>query len=258
VTFEDVNGTWKVTKPLEAEAEHNDLGDLLNDVSPLRVAEWVAEKPTPAQLKEYGLDPPEAQWRYFENDKDVALDLLVGKRGKDPATCYAKLAKGDQVFLLDAKATRRLFAEYRSRKVWTEPLTPAEVVSLSYKRGPQTFTLTKLAGSWVVAEKPGEKVKADAVAETLTALANLRADHYAADKDAKPDFYGLANPAVVIEIQVRGEPKKRVLKLGGLEDKVRRYLQPPQEGRTDVMVISEADTAKIDRELSAFVESGPK
>src|SRR5262249_22518422 len=77
-TFTKVDGTWKLTAPLDAEAEHNDLDDFVNVLARLRADELVADKPkpTPDDLKPFGLDKPVATWRFFSGDKEV-LGLLV-------------------------------------------------------------------------------------------------------------------------------------------------------------------------------------
>src|SRR5262249_49081354 len=65
LTISKVDGTWKVTAPVEAEAEHTELENLVNGVSRLQASEFVAEKPTPDQLKAYGLDKPELRWQFI-------------------------------------------------------------------------------------------------------------------------------------------------------------------------------------------------
>jgi hypothetical protein len=97
VGFAKVDGTWKVTEPLTASAEHDSLEDFVNALTHLRADAWVAEKP--ADLKAYGLDPPRARWRFRFNGKDT-LDLWIGSPEKTAAPghaglggrCYARLA----------------------------------------------------------------------------------------------------------------------------------------------------------------------
>jgi hypothetical protein len=96
VTFAKVDGSWKVTEPLPAAAEHDGLEDFVNALTHLRADAWVAEKP--ADLKVYGLDPPQARWRFRLGGKDV-LDLWIGSPEKPSgpdhlasgARCYARL-----------------------------------------------------------------------------------------------------------------------------------------------------------------------
>ena len=58
---------------------NTELENLINDVARLHAAEFVAEKPTPAQLEKYGLDKPEARWHFLSGDKEE-LALGLGRR----------------------------------------------------------------------------------------------------------------------------------------------------------------------------------
>src|SRR5262249_13607912 len=149
--FAQVDGSWKMTEPLAAEADQADLDDFINALARLRADELVSEKPE--DLKPFGLDPPEVRWKFFAGDKEV-LSLLVGDKAKtgEPGRAHAKLAGGELVFLLDAKLTGRVLGEYRSRKLW-DPVDASQVVRLEYgapggdpQRKP--FALEMLDNAW--------------------------------------------------------------------------------------------------------------
>jgi hypothetical protein len=249
--FEKVDGTWKMTAPVSAEAEHSDLEDFVNALTRLKADEWVAEKPKakPADLKEYGLDHPQAHWRVQAEGKDE-LNLLIGK--KDGSRAYAKLAASDLVFLLDPKLTERALAEYRNRKVWQQPLDSAQIDRLHYGYLSRPFTLEKGAdGGWHVPGKPGATVNADTVRETLVALADLKAQRYVTDKAADLALYGLKPPQLELEIQTPSG--KRQLHIGRMEDGSKRYYaRVPSDTGTEVFLIAEADADKIVRDPRAF------
>jgi hypothetical protein len=302
VTFAKVDGTWKVTEPLTASAEHDSLEDFVNALTHLRADAWVAEKPS--DLKAYGLEPAQARWHFRLNDKDV-LELLVGSPEKASELgheglgkrCYAKLAKtarprlemlgmlacvpmaslpgsvpwaalasihlpapaepADLVFLLDPKTTTLAQGEYRDRTLWTA-LEPSQVESLSYTGGHDKFVLKKMNETWQFAGKLGLPVNTQAVTDTLESLSKLRAERYIVDKDATLKEFGLEPPHRVIEVQTR-TGGKYVLQLGDVEKGSKRYYaHVPQGSRTDVFVISEADAARIVRELPAFIQTAPK
>ena len=99
--------------------------------------------------------------------------------------------------------------------------------------------------------KPDLKPNAQTVNETLAALAGLRVDHYALDRDADLNLYGLEPSEWVLEIE--GPTGKRVLQLGRAEgDSKRRYARVPEKGRAGVFVIAEADAERILRDPAAF------
>lgn len=253
--FAKVDGTWKLVEPVEAEAEQTDLEEFVNALARLRADELVAEKPE--DLKQYGLDKPVARWRFQVGEKDV-LGLLIGNHekvdDKDGPRCYAKLTTGDLVFLLDPRLTTRALAEYRNRSLWPS-LDAAQVDHIDYKYLRNPFTLEKVDNVWQVVGKPKLKVKSEAVSDALAALATLRAERIVVDKDADRKLYGLEPPQLVLEVRIPSG--KRVLHIGLTEGVSKRhYARVVDEKRSDVFVLSEADAARIVRNLTAFTQ-GP-
>jgi hypothetical protein len=257
--FARVDGNWRTTEPVEDEVEVADLEEFLKALAPLRADELVAEKP--ASLAPYGLDRPEARWHFLADDKEV-LSLLVGnhekvkKGGKETEgpRCYAKLAGGDLVFLLDAALTSRFLGEYRSRTVWTG-VDAAQVEQLRYGYPKQPFALSKVDNDWRVEGMPAAKVKTEAVTDALDALAGLKAARFVVDKatDFKP--YGLAPPQLVVEVKLRGGVQK-VLHIGRPEGGSKRYYARVVEGENAaVFIIAEADAKRIVRALKDFTSA---
>jgi hypothetical protein len=254
-TFAKVDGTWKLTEPLTAEADHDLLDDFINALARLRADELVADKPSADDWKKYGLDRPEARWRLQAGNKDV-LQLWIGNHEKSNGRCYARLADRDLVFLLDPALTAKALGEFRTRTVWTAPLDAVQVESLRYVRGNSSFSLEKSDGGWQAPSKPDAKINPATVSETLAALAGLKLERYAVDKDADLKLFGLAPPELLIEIGTR--TGKRVLHVGRTEgDSKRYYARIPDPGRTDVFLLGENDAAVIVRDLMAFTR-GPR
>ncbi|HEY1860644.1 MAG TPA: DUF4340 domain-containing protein [Gemmataceae bacterium] len=251
--FTKVDGTWKLTDPLEAQAEHTDMEEFLfgkGGVAKLQADELVAEKP--ADLKPYGLDKPEARWHFFSGDKEV-MNLAIGARDKEGERCYAQIAGIDLVFLLKPALTTRALAEYRTRSVWSVPPDAALVDRIRFQYAANPFVLEMADGSWSVAAKPDVMLNTRAVNETLAALAELKVEHYVVDKAADLALYGLDKPHLVLEVQT--PTGKRVLHIGRAAGESKRYYaQAPDKATGEVFVLSEADSAKIVRDLAAFTQ----
>jgi hypothetical protein len=253
-TFTKVDGTWKLTAPLEGDAEQVDLDDFINGVARLRADELVADKP--ADLKAYGLDKPEAVWRFQSGTKDL-LNLLIGARDKGGNRCYAKLAAGTLVFLLDQQLTNRVLGEYRKRSVWPTPPDAAQVDRIRFGYTSNPFELEKVDGNWKVAGKPEMKVNSQAVSDALSALSGLKIERYVVDKGADLKLYGLEPPNLVLEVKIPSG--SRTLEIGHAEGESKRfYARLPEKDRTDVFVIAEADASRIVRDLTGFVEKPTK
>jgi hypothetical protein len=252
VTFAKVDGTWKITAPLQAEAEQTDLEDFVNALARLRAESLQEERPT--DLKKYGLDKPTAHWRFLLGDQDV-LDLVVGDlavgNARDPgSTRFAKLAKGDLVFTLNPDLSKKVLEEYRNRTIWTG-LDSAQVDRISYGYAQTPFILEKSDNNWHIAEKSTAAIKSEKVSETLDALSRLKAERYVVDQNADWKLYGLEPPQLALDIQ--SPTGKKTLHLGRAEGTSKKYYARVVEpNRSDVFLISEADAAKILRKIADF------
>lgn len=252
VTFAKVDGTWKLTRPVSAEAEQSDLDDLINSVARLRADELVAEKPT--DLKQYGLDAPEAEWRFFDGEKEV-LHLLIGSRGPD-GRVFARRAGGDSIVKLDAGLSAKLLAEYRKRAVFAG-LDAAGVETLVVTADGKSLVLQKANNRWEAGGQPGRVVNESIVNEVLAALGGLKAERFVADQGADLKLYGLDPPVRTLVARGRsGTPQ--TLYLGRREGGSKRVYARTLEGKGEVIVLSEADSAKLMTELTAFTRAGEK
>jgi hypothetical protein len=249
VTFAEVNGTWKTVVPVEAEAEQADIDEFINALAKLQADELVAEKPT--DLKPFGLDKPAVKW-VLKNGANEVLSLLVG--AEKGGRVYAKLEKGDLVALLDPSLTAKVTGEYRKRAAWSG-VDAAQVEAISVQAGNADFRFTKVGGNWTDAAKPTDRIDPAQVSEFLDALAGLKALRYAADKDADPKLYGLQPPQRIVTITQQGGLTKTLYlgrEEGGSGGK-RVYARVDEKGRTDVFVLSEADTRKLTKDRAGFV-----
>jgi hypothetical protein len=250
--FRNVEGTWRLTEPLEAPAEQDDLDVFVNALARLRADALVADRVGPEGLRKYGLDKPEARWRLAVDKKEV-LQLDIGNAEEHDSRRYARLAqRGDLVFLLDAKLSARALGEFRPRAVWNPPLDASQVESLRYTWARSPFVLDKAdGGTWQVLGKPDVKVNGETVSEVLAALAKLQLVRYVVDKGADLRLFGLDRPELILEISTRGG--RRVLAVGGFAEGTRqRYARIEGADRSDVFLLDEADCARIFQQLAGF------
>jgi hypothetical protein len=251
VTFAKVNGSWKVTAPLAADAEQAALDDLVNELARLRAADWVSEKPAAADLKAFGLEKPEATWTVSDGEK-VVLALRIGKRTAD-GRVHAQASASGPVALLGAPQSAKALAEYRTRKPWALDGFQAEELQIAV--GDKAFALKKAGTAWADPAAPGDAVLQPAVTELLGALTALQVDRYAVDADADPKLFGLDKPDAQITVTFK-DGSKRVLAVGGAvggTDGKQRYARVVDPARTEVFVLSAADTARFTRDRAVFV-----
>lgn len=248
--FSKVDGTWKLTEPLQGDAEQDSLDDFLGRLTRLRAAALVAEKPDADSLKKYGLNRPEAQWHVQSGSTEV-LNLQIGNKETKGERRYARLAKSELVFLLDSRMSQKVLDEYRPRTVWTPPLDAVEIESLNYRYNRSPILLEKAGSTWQVIGKPDAKINAATVEDTLAALAGLKLSRYAVDKDANLALFGLDKPELILEIASRSG--KRALHIGNVEGSSKgRYARVPDSERGGVFVLDEETCVRLLRDLNAF------
>jgi hypothetical protein len=241
--------TWKVVEPISAAAESGELESLVADMGKLRAETWVAEKKG-ADLKPFGLDRPEAKWTLTNGDSTV-LVLLLGRKAAD-GRLHATTEKGELVGLLDKSITGRVLAEYRQRKLWE--VDAAQVTELDFAGAGGKLTLEKDGAAWRDSGRPAEPIDGRAVNDLLGALSSLQVDRYAADRGAEPKLYGLEKPELTLTVLTAGS--RRVLEIGaavGGTDGKQRYARVVEKDRSDVFVLTPADTALVTRDRAAYL-----
>lgn len=254
VTFARPEGTWKVTKPVAADAEHDALEAYFNAVARLRADELVTDSPTADDLKKYGLDKPSARWRILNGDK-LEIDLVLG--GLDGKRRYARLGDKGVVFLLDDKLSAMAAAEYRPRAVWKDNVDPAQVEAVKFGSRKEPFELRKIDGTWQVVGRPDVKLDQATVSDTLSALRDLKLDRYVKDDGAELKLYGLDPAEMTLEVTTPSGG--HTLLLGGVEGgSKRRYARSPSAKFKDVFVLDETASARLTRGLTVLTKPAPK
>jgi len=240
-TFARRDGFWKMTAPVEGEAESGEVDELVLAAGRLRADELVADKP--ADLAPFGLDKPQADLRFFLGDNEV-LHLLVGDRDAD-GRAAAKLAGGDAVSRLDAGLSNRVLGEFRKRALWTN-LDAASVDTLIINAGAggTPLIMNKTDAGWQVADRPDQRVNTDAVNGLLASLAGLRAERFVADQKGDLKLYGLEPPVRVIVVKSRGG-QATTLHIGRFEGDSKRAYATVPGGDGAVVVLSDADSARL-------------
>jgi hypothetical protein len=247
-SFAKVNGTWKLVKPVTADAEQGELDELINAVAKLRAEELVDD--APADAKVYGFDKPDAIWTFANGETEV-LKLTLGGKDRTGTKSYAKTGASTVVARLDANLTKRLEAEYRKRAVWTG-VDAAQIETVAVSAGNISFAFRKVGPNWSDTER-NEPVTPQAVTELLDALAGLKAVAYVADTNADLKLYGLAPPERVFVLTGKSGPPRTLhvgRAVGGAPGKY--YARVADADRTDVFIINETDAAKLMRDRAAY------
>lgn len=226
-------GGWTITRPVEAPADGPTITELLNALERLRATKFVTETATPADMKECGLDPPQARLAVLQEGWDASKVVAFG-REKDGDRCARNLGR-DSIVEVGSdfwpKMTTPL-ADLRRREV--VGLSQYRLTSISVAQdGGQPLILTRgQEATWSVSGRVTGTVKSESIDNFSRALAGIRALAFD-DRPAKSLVDSVTtHPAFEIGLEQEpdaegGTPPKQRLLFGAPGKDGRRALRDP-------------------------------
>jgi hypothetical protein len=237
------NGEWKITQPLQARADYGTVEGLIGRLQTAAMKSIVADNPTPAELKQYGLDKPSAVVDLKLGSARASLAL--GEKAADN-TVYARDASKPMVVTIDgalADDLKKGADDYRRKDLFE--FRPYNATRVEVTRSGQTVAFEKVKGEGENAEEKWRRVSPaaadadkDKVDSLLSRLSNMRAASFA-DAAAKT---GLAMPAMMVVAKFDDGKKEERVTFGKVGEDV--YAARPGEpgaAKVDAMEFTEAN-----------------
>lgn len=189
---------WVLARPLAARADQTKISELLTDLENLRVADFVSEKPE--DVHTYHLDEPDREVVVTTGATNTTL--LIGK----PLTnatgqVYAKLKHANAIFTIAAEPARKFAVpinDLRDPHVLTGPA--AAVTAITIARDAEKISLQRAAAGWQITSPVTVAGDDGAVRQFLDDLAALRVKQFTADVATDLDKFGLATPALTVNL----------------------------------------------------------
>lgn len=213
-------GSWRVRKPRDIEADEDAVRELLRDLDTRTVTDFVqdfAPPPKPEQLAPYGLDKPQVTIT-LTGDAGEEETIYVGARDAEGDRCYVR--RGDEPSVVAVEAdfldlAARGYLAYRTKKL-TE-VSRYDVTRILIERPGGRVVLTKEKNDWKLTEPISKRAERSAVDDLLFDLSPLRAERILTEKVEDPARYGLDKPTYRLELTIEKEgkaPETTVLSLG--------------------------------------------
>lgn len=168
---------WIIRQPIEAPADGPTITDLLTALQNLRATSIPSEKPTDADLRRYGLQPPQARLVLFQEGWDVDKTVVFGK--EDPGGGrWARTLGRDPVFMVPAdfwpKVTTGLFDLRRKDLLGVQQY---RIESATFARaGKPASTLTRQKDqTWALTGEIRGSVKSETADSFLRMVSDLKA-----------------------------------------------------------------------------------
>jgi hypothetical protein len=195
-------GDWKLTKPVQTRADFGSVEGLVGRLGSVQMKSIVTENPTPADLKKYGLDKPEATVNL--NAGSARATLLMGGKAADN-TVYARDASKQTVVTVESALLDDLKKgadDYRRKDIFE--FRPFNANRIEMARNGQAVVLERVKGkgenapdTWRRVSPTAADVDREKSDGLLSKLSNIRAASFV-DAAAKT---GLDKPALTVTVK---------------------------------------------------------
>lgn len=247
------SGKWKITQPVQAAADESAVGGILSALQTSRVQRIVEKKPSPEDVKAFGLDNPEVKVLITLQKGKTLPAILVG--AKTPLSNSAYVRRGSELGVLLTSASLRSTLEkklYDLRDKEILSFSPDQVTRLQIRTPKESLVLVKgEKAEWQVETPTKGKSKPGVVAAYLAALGALRAKGFAEDEPKDIKKYGLVPPSVEISLDGKDGKKLGSLLLGS---KGGGEYYAKREGSPTVFSVDEFSYNQLTKQPSDFLK----
>jgi hypothetical protein len=194
---------WRLTEPFAAEADRDEVEQLLNRLRNGRVESFASERSEPAVLQLHGLTGPVTGEVSLLIGRDRAEKRLQIGAPAEQGRYYGRDLSRPQVVVVDssvASVLRREAADLRNRK----PLRfeREAVVGLELERAAGRVAARRdTAGTWSLTEPAGRQATGWKLEQLVTDLAGTKVDSFLTGQAADPGACGLLAPVLVVRAQ---------------------------------------------------------
>ena len=239
-------GDWKITKPLEARADFGAVEGLIGRLQTAQMKSIVNEQATPADLKKYGLEKPEATVNLTTGS--ARATLVVGGKAENN-TVYVRDESRPTVMTMETSLLdemKKNADEFRKKDLFEFRTFNGNRVEITRNGQTVAFEKTKGQGEnapdkWKrVSPNPGD-VDKDKIDGMLSRLSNMRATSFVGS-EAKT---GLDKPAMTVSVKFDDGKKEDRVTFGKNGDDV--YASRP--GEPGAAKVDGADFTEINKTL---------
>ena len=233
VALEMRAGTWRLTAPVQDDADDGAADGLAQSLRGLALGSEVSREPSGYADYEVNESSAARVRVYCRTSAAPVLDGYFGKTAMADSV-YFRPSREAAVYLAEgvrSYALRQGAEELRSKAVVS--LSVADLQSLKFA-GPGGFTLTSSSGSWLAA---GRTLSADQAAELVLSATSLRFMGFAA-ADTLAGKTGFDKPAVDFTAGGAGRSERILI---GREEAGRRYAKA-ERGAVGFVSKSDADS----------------
>lgn len=216
VRFAKAESEWRLTAPVAARADYSSVEGLIGRLGTLQMKSLAAAEP--ADLKEYGLDKPDATVKVGTGSSQATI--VFGKKAES-GDVYAKDLARPAVFTVESSLLDELKktpGDFRQKDLFDARAFNATHIEVTRAGQTMAFEKAKVKDKdgkeeekWRQTQPSARDIDNAKVDALLSAVTGARADTYADGKDAQAAAKALAKPELSIVIKFdEGKKEDRV------------------------------------------------
>ncbi|OLC54743.1 MAG: hypothetical protein AUH92_03420 [Acidobacteria bacterium 13_1_40CM_4_69_4] len=221
IRLEKPDEGWVIRQPVEAPADGPTITDLLNALQNLRASGFDSERPTAADLRRFGLTPPQARMTLLQEGWDVEKTVIFGKVAPGGGR-YARTLGREPVVTVPSdfwpKVTTKL-SDLRRKDLLGVQQYRIESITIARNGGPATTLTRQKDQTWTLGGASKGTVKSETVDTLLRMVSDLKALSFDDNPKAQVRASLSRRPALDLSLQEEtdtagGKPKSQHLLIG--------------------------------------------
>jgi hypothetical protein len=221
LAFAKDGGDWKITRPVQVKGDFGSVEGLIGKLQNATMKSIVADQPSAADLKKYGLDKPEATVNLAAGSAKATL--IVGGKAEGN-TVYARDVSKSMVVTLESALLddlKKSSDDYRRKDLFE--FRAYNATRVEFTRGAQTIVFERVKGAkegdpdkWRRVSPNAADADRDKVDALLAKLANMRASAFVESLTKT----GLDKPALVVYAKFDDGKKEERISFGQVDKDV--------------------------------------
>lgn len=200
----DGTGNWRLTKPIQVDADSKKVNQVLDDVLNKRIKQTLEV----SELTQYGLDnTPSITLALWTNGEVPAATFLIGKKTIN-FSVYTKEKSESHIFLIESSALDDLTkstTDLRDRSMIKFDTETVSHIQLQQRDTGSTVHCEKQDNAWRVVHPIQAKADAEEIETLLSELPTLKVSTFEGDGadanvPARLEKYGLDTPRIRVQI----------------------------------------------------------
>ncbi len=255
ITLEKKDGQWRMTKPVEAEADSavvNNMVVAIAEADTSRSLDDVGDK-----LASYGLAPPEATVALTLKDGKPFPAIKVGKTTQVGSAAYLQKGDDPKVYIgtmAFQSGMKKQVKDLRNKSLLT--FEDQDVQKLELEKDGKSITAERVdAESWNITAPGAYRADSAEIRALLASARGLRADEFVSD-DAAADLkpFGLTEPQLRLAVWIGKDAAQKTLLLGSFKDdeKNKKSIYAKRAELPTVVTLPEYAFKNLDKSLSTL------